>query len=42
MRWPARAAQVERDGFNRMQGSGTWVGTGPSGICSGIWTAIRF
>jgi hypothetical protein len=27
--------------FNRVQGSGTWVGTGPSGVCSGVWTAIR-
>ena len=23
------------------QGSGTWSGTGPSGTCSGIWTATR-
>jgi hypothetical protein len=27
--------------FNRVQGSGTWVGTGPSGICFGVWTATR-
>jgi len=23
------------------QGSGTWSGTGPSGTCSGVWTATR-
>ena len=28
--------------FNRVQGNGTWSGTAPSGICSGVWTAIRF
>ena len=27
--------------FNRFRGSGTWAGTGPSGICSGVWTASR-
>jgi hypothetical protein len=27
--------------FNRFQGSGTWAGTGPSGLCSGVWTAVR-
>jgi hypothetical protein len=27
--------------FNRFRGSGTWAGTGPSGFCSGIWSAIR-
>ena len=27
--------------FNRFRGSGTWAGTGPSGLCSGIWSAIR-
>src|SRR5690349_3407480 len=27
--------------FNRFRGSGTWAGTGPSGVCSGVWTAIR-
>ena len=26
--------------FGRSQGSGTWAGTGPSGLCSGVWTAI--
>jgi len=25
--------------FRRFQGSGTWAGSGPSGICSGIWNA---
>jgi hypothetical protein len=28
--------------FGRFQGSGTWTGTGPSGICSGVWNATRF
>jgi len=27
--------------FNRLRGSGTWAGTGPSGVCSGVWNAIR-
>ena len=27
--------------FNRFRGAGTWAGTGPSGVCSGVWTAIR-
>ena len=27
--------------FNRIQGRGSWSGTGPSGVCSGVWTAIR-
>lgn len=27
--------------FNRTKGSGKWNGTGPSGVCSGIWTAVR-
>jgi hypothetical protein len=27
--------------FNRSKGSGTWSGTGPSGLCSGVWTALR-
>jgi len=27
--------------FNRLRGSGTWAGTGPSGVCSGVWSAIR-
>lgn len=27
--------------FGRSQGSGKWTGTGPSGLCSGIWTATR-
>lgn len=28
--------------FNRVQGSGTWSGSGPSGICSGVWNAVRY
>ena len=27
--------------FNRTKGYGKWNGTGPSGVCSGIWTAVR-
>ena len=27
--------------FNRLRGSGTWAGTGPSGLCSGVWSASR-
>ena len=27
--------------FSRFRGSGTWAGTGPSGVCSGVWSAIR-
>ena len=27
--------------FIRSQGQGKWSGTGPSGVCSGIWTAVR-
>jgi len=26
--------------FGQFRGSGTWAGTGPSGICSGVWNAI--
>lgn len=25
--------------FSRFRGSGTWTGTGPSGACSGVWSA---
>src|SRR5262245_5410706 len=25
--------------LGRFQGSGTWAGSGPSGVCSGIWNA---
>jgi hypothetical protein len=28
--------------FKSMSGSGTWSGTGPSGLCSGVWTANRY
>lgn len=27
--------------FGRLQGSGTWAGRGPSGVCSGFWSASR-
>jgi hypothetical protein len=27
--------------FSRFRGSGTWAGTGPSGVCSGVWNAVR-
>lgn len=27
--------------FNFAQGSGTWKGRGPSGLCSGVWNASR-
>jgi hypothetical protein len=27
--------------FNRSRGSGKWAGTGPSGVCSGVWSAVR-
>ena len=27
--------------FGRFRGSGTWAGTGPSGVCSGVWNATR-
>ena len=27
--------------FSRSRGTGTWSGTGPSGLCSGVWTALR-
>jgi len=32
--WPAHCL---RD--RTVRGSGTWAGTGPSGVCSGIWSA---
>jgi hypothetical protein len=25
--------------LHRFQGSGTWAGSGPSGVCSGVWNA---
>jgi hypothetical protein len=28
--------------FNQVRGTGIWAGTGPSGVCSGVWSAIRF
>jgi hypothetical protein len=33
------------DGAGRLgesQGGGTWAGSGPSGVCSGVWGATRF
>jgi hypothetical protein len=27
--------------FYRGRGSGTWAGRGPSGLCSGVWSASR-
>jgi hypothetical protein len=27
--------------FSRSRASGTWSGQGPSGLCSGVWSAIR-
>jgi len=27
--------------LGRLQGSGTWAGRGPSGVCSGVWSAAR-
>src|SRR5262249_25632566 len=35
---PAREANRSPRCF---RGSGTWAGTGPSGVCSGVWNAIR-
>ena len=29
-----------RDG-KALAGTGTWLGTGPSGVCSGVWNATR-
>ena len=27
--------------FGQSEGSGTWNGRGPSGLCSGVWSATR-
>jgi hypothetical protein len=27
--------------FGRFRGTGTWAGSGPSGLCSGVWSAAR-
>lgn len=27
--------------FTKSKGSGKWAGTGPSGVCSGTWFAVR-
>ena len=43
-RMKAVAGPRQADGtghFNRTRGYGKWNGTGPSGVCSGIWTAVR-
>jgi hypothetical protein len=36
---PRQAIGVGR--FTRAKGSGNWHGTGPSGVCSGVWVADR-
>jgi hypothetical protein len=36
---PRRADGVGRLGL--YQGGGTWSGRGPSGVCSGVWSAYR-
>jgi hypothetical protein len=36
---PRQAQGIGR--FTRAKGSGKWNGTGPSGVCSGVWTAVR-
>jgi hypothetical protein len=28
--------------FGPLRGRGTWRGSGPSGLCSGVWSAERF
>ena len=27
--------------FNRSKAVGKWSGTGPSGVCTGVWSAVR-
>jgi hypothetical protein len=27
--------------FSPTRGTGRWRGTGPSGVCTGVWTAVR-
>ena len=36
---PRQAVGIGR--FTRSKGVGKWNGTGPSGVCSGVWTAVR-
>jgi hypothetical protein len=36
---PRQAFGIGR--FTRAKGSGKWNGTGPSGVCSGYWVAVR-
>jgi hypothetical protein len=36
--WLARTANAVGR-LRQFQGSGTWAGSGPSGVCSGVWNA---
>jgi hypothetical protein len=36
---PRQAQGIGR--FVRSKAAGKWAGTGPSGVCSGIWSAVR-
>jgi hypothetical protein len=36
---PRQAEGIGR--FTQSKGSGKWNGTGPSGVCSGYWVAVR-
>jgi hypothetical protein len=36
---PRQAQGIGR--FTSSKGSGKWNGTGPSGLCSGVWSAVR-
>ncbi len=36
---PRQAFGIGR--FTRVKGTGKWNGTGPSGVCSGVWVADR-
>jgi hypothetical protein len=36
---PRQAVGVGK--FTKVKGSGKWNGTGPSGVCSGVWVADR-
>lgn len=36
---PRQAVGVGK--FTKVKGSGKWQGTGPSGVCSGVWVADR-
>ena len=39
--WLARARLSAPDGSRGVKGSGKWTGTGPSGVCARVWTAVR-